>query len=83
MRHRCNNRDENLDSSHSAAPAPTNGSRAPPNFDLRHSDLGDWISPQRLGATFHIRRRVLMNKYPGTKLFQHTPMCRDKTQKLM
>ena len=69
MRHRCNKQDEKLDSSHSAAPGPTNGSTTPPNFDLRHSEPGDWISPQRLGATFHIRRRVLKNKHPGIKLF--------------
>lgn len=43
MRHGCNKRDEHLDSSHSVAPALS--STAPPNFDLRHSDPGGWISP--------------------------------------
>lgn len=45
MRHRLNRRDEILDSSHSVAPAPTDGSTTPLNFDLRHSDPGDWILP--------------------------------------
>lgn len=52
MRHRCNKRDENLDSSHSVAPVPTDGSTTPPNFDLRHSDPGDWISPPEARGNF-------------------------------
>lgn len=77
MRHRCNKRDEILDSSHSVALVPTDGSTTLPNFDLRHSDPGDWISPQRLGATFRIRSPALKNKYPGAKVLEQTSMRRD------
>lgn len=52
MRRRSSTRGECLEP-HSVAPAPTGGSSTPPNFDLRHSDPGGWISPPpRLGATF-------------------------------
>lgn len=47
MRHRYNKRGENLDSSHSVAPASTEGRKTPANFDLRHSDPDDWIPPSR------------------------------------
>lgn len=64
MRHRCNKRDENLDSSHSVAPASANGSTTPPNFDLRHSDPGQLDFPplERVGATFRIRSPPCLKK---------------------
>lgn len=77
MRHRCNKRDENLDSSHSVAPVPTNGCTTPPNFDLRHSVPGDWISPpEALGNFSHQKPRAFKKQHNfSTKLFFNQHQC--------